>query len=243
MYDLDPLFTRIEAAIKASGEARPVFCTDADGTLWHGELGQVFLAWLADKQILEPQVVADFESRRARWETDAFAFATWVMAGLRERELREYAGYFVERFWKRHVYPEMAALVAAVERLGVEVWVLSASNRWVVEEAMSLVGLPRTRAIAMSVKVVRGLLTDQLDEPLLNREGKVEAIDRFIGRRPLFAAGNTLNDLPMLHAATAGAIMVNPSSLPSEELGTSPRAYAWQKGWEVLDLEWREDGA
>ncbi len=227
---------------EASVGTLPVICFDADGTLWDGESGQLFARWLVDKQVLPDDVMERYEELLAEDVTEAYAWLTSAMAGLRERELIEYAAYFVDRVWRTHLYPEMAALIAGLERLQTEIWILSASNRWLVEEAARNQGMDRARCIGMAVKVVQGVLTDSFDGPVVNREGKVEAIDAFIGRRPIFAGGNSVNDLPMLHAATAGAMLVNPSSEADASLGTSLRAYGYQRQWPVLDLERRVHG-
>jgi HAD superfamily phosphoserine phosphatase-like hydrolase len=246
---VDEILGAVAKAIETSGAAEdapaalPVICFDADGTLWDGESGQLFARWLVDKQVLPGDVMERYDELYAQNVTEAYAWLTSCMAGLREREVIEYAAYFVDRVWRTHLYPEMAALIAGLERQKTEIWILSASNRWLVEEAARNLGMDRARCIGMAVKVVQGVLTDSFDGPVVNREGKVEAIDAFIGRRPIFAGGNSVHDLPMLHAATAGAMLVNPSSEADPSLGTSLRAYGYQRQWPVLDLERRAHGA
>jgi phosphoserine phosphatase len=46
-----------------------------------------------------------------------------------------------------------------------------------------------------------GRLLPKLDGPLTFRAGKVEAIKKYIGIKPMFAAGDTDTDIEMLQAA------------------------------------------
>jgi phosphoserine phosphatase len=242
MDDRTPTILRLAEALKASGEPSPIVCTDADGTLWDGDAGVEFARWLVDKGALPQGVLEEYERRFVADVTGAYVFLTRAMAGQRERDVAEYAAYFVERVWRRRLFPEVVELVAGLERQGAAVWVLSASNRWIIEEAARWVGVSRSRVLGMSVKVDHGALTDELDGPALNGPGKLEAIDRFIGRRPVAVLGNSVHDLAMLEAATGAALLVNPSSHVDPALGTSLRALGYRNGWIVLDLEGRSDG-
>jgi phosphoserine phosphatase len=243
MVDTTPILDRLSEALKRSGEAGPVVCADADGTLWGGDSGIEFARWLVDKQALPQGLMEDFDRRLAADASGAYAFLTRALAGQREREITEYAAYFVERVWRRRLFTPMVELLGALDRLGAAVWLVSASNRWLIEEASRLVGVSRSRVLGMAVKVDHGVLTDELDGPLVNGPGKLEAIDRFIGRRPVVAFGNSVHDLAMLSAASGAAVLVNPPSHAEPALGTSLRAHGYRSGWEVLDLEGRSDGA
>lgn len=242
MDDLNPTLERLAEALKTSGEPSPIVCTDADGTLWDGDSGVEFARWLVDKQALPSGLLEDYERRFAVDATGAYAFLTRALAGQRERDVAEYAAYFVERVWRKRLYPPMAELLAGLDRLGAALWILSASNRWLIEEAARLVGVPRSHVLGMAVKVDHGVLTDELDGPAVNGPGKLEAIDRFIGRRPIVAIGNSVHDLAMLTAATGAVVLVNPSSQADPALGTSLRALGYRNGWTVLDFEGRNDG-
>ncbi len=243
MDDVTLVLDRLSDALRRSGEASPVVCADADGTLWDGESGIEFARWLVDKQALPQGLMEDFDRRLGEDASGAYAFLTRALAGQREREVVEYAAYFVERVWRRRPFPAMVELLAGLERLGAAVWVVSASNRWLIEEAVHLVGLSRSRVLGMAVKVDHGVLTDELDGPVVNGPGKLAAIDRFLGRRPVVALGNSVHDLDMLTAATGAVVLVNPPSHADPALGTSLRALGYQRGWEVLDLEGRPDVA
>jgi phosphoserine phosphatase len=236
MDDTTPILDRLADALKRSGEPAPVVCADADGTLWDGDSGIEFARWMVDKQALPQGLMEDYERRAAVDVTGAYAFLTRALAGQRERDVAEYAAYFVERVWRRRLFGPMVELLAGLDRLGAAVWIVSASNRWVVEEAARLVGVPRSRVLGMAVKVDHGVLTDELDGPALNGPGKLEANDRIIGRRPVVALGNSVHDVEMLTASTGAVVLVNPSSQADPALGTSLRAFGYRNDWAVLDL-------
>jgi len=238
MDEITAILRRVEEARATCPEGAPLACSDADGTLWDGELGVQFTEWLVGKQVLEPDVMDGYALRMTRDASDAYAFLTTSLAGLKEREVQEYAAYFVERIWKKRLFRETVAFLGALEKVGAQIWIVSASARWVVEAAVRPFGVPRTRVIGMAVDVEEGVLTDRLIEPAVNREGKVQAIERVIGRTPLVAVGNSVHDLAMLKAACL-AVLVNPSSQADPELGTSLRALGYREGWPVLDVEGR----
>jgi HAD superfamily phosphoserine phosphatase-like hydrolase len=95
----------------------------------------------------------------------------------------------------------MLDLMKGLADAGVEVWIVSASNHWVIAATGARVGLPVERTIAIRVDVEDGIVTGRLVHPIPCEEGKVDAIDRWIGRRPDLAVGDGLGDLAMLESS------------------------------------------
>lgn len=84
---------------------------------------------------------------------------------------------------------------------GIEVWICSATNIWTVREFAARYGVPRDRVIGNRVRVVDGVLTDELIEPVMFKEGKRAAIEREIGVRPTIVGGDSDTDFGMLEFA------------------------------------------
>jgi HAD superfamily phosphoserine phosphatase-like hydrolase len=214
------------------GEAAPgLACFDADGTLWAGDVGEAFLQHLVAEKVL-PDVWGEYERIVAEDPGAAYAFAVRVMAGLREEEVysraRDYfAGY------ERHVFPAMRALVSSLKERGHEIWLVSGSNRWLIEASAERLGLSPKNVIAQEVSVLGGVLTDQDRHPTIFGPGKVVAIDARIGRRPALAAGNSWSDAEMLDCATGVRLLVNPTRLTRSERDLS--SYGRERGWVVED--------
>ena len=115
----------------------------------------------------------------------------------------------ISRGIRRHV--QMHELSAAMERAGFEVWVVSATNQWTVEAfAERAFGVPRARVLGNRVaRGEDGVLTDKTLAPVLFREGKVEIIEREIGRQPAVVFGDSDTDLDMLRHASHLAVLVD----------------------------------
>jgi phosphoserine phosphatase len=142
---------------------------------------------------------------------------------LREEEMRRAAKAFFEARVAQNIFPEMLALVEELRHKGVEIWAVSSTNNWVIEEGMQRFGIPAERVLAARVEVKDGVVTDVLlDVP--TDEGKVAALDRAGVTRPDAVFGNSVHDAAML-AIARRAFPVNPTP------GLLERSA--QEGWPV----------
>ena len=123
-------------------------------------------------------------------------------------------------------YREMRQLIAALGEAGFEVWIVSATNAWTVRQFAPFFGVPRKRVLGNLVEVDGERLTATTRPPALFREGKVEIIEREIGRRPAFVAGDSVTDYEMLCRASELALVVD---CGDQKL----RHEARQRGWAV----------
>jgi HAD superfamily phosphoserine phosphatase-like hydrolase len=211
-----------------------LFATDADGTLWRDDLGEAFLqALIRERALASPEakgvdVWATYEARVAQDKARGYAWAVQIMSGMAEREIELRARAFAAQFVPSRLYPEMGALLVEAVARGVSPWIVSASNRWVVEAAAELLGLDRRRVIGMSTAVRGGILTDEIELPIVYGPGKAEALLRRAGAPPGLAAGDTENDQPMLDASALALLVLHPGK-------TSPALlrHARERGWLV----------
>jgi len=101
------------------------------------------------------------------------------------------------------IYEEMKDLLFHLDQRGFEIWVVSAGPQWVVEGAVTKhFAVKPGRVIGMRTKLADGKLTTEIEAPPTFRMGKVEAIDKRIGRKPLLAIGDSWSDADMLGNAT-----------------------------------------
>jgi phosphoserine phosphatase len=103
----------------------------------------------------------------------------------------------------------MAALVKKMRNIGVEIWAVSSTNRWVITEGLRDFGIPRERILAAEVRVKDGLITSEIvDVP--TDEAKAAALKRMGIPAPDTVFGNSIHDLAMLEIARR-PFPVNPS--------------------------------
>jgi HAD superfamily phosphoserine phosphatase-like hydrolase len=188
---------------------------DCDGTLWSGDSGFGFMAWSLEKGLVSRSTCDWVDSRYRDYlagtvsEVDMCGEMVQIYAGLREQELREAAARYVRKFVQQRIFAEMASLVAALKKAGVEIWAVSSTNKWVIAEGVRDLGIPEERILAAEVRVTDGLITSEiLDVP--TDEGKATALARAGLPHPDAVFGNSVHDLAMLQAAR-NAFPVNPS--------------------------------
>jgi HAD superfamily phosphoserine phosphatase-like hydrolase len=213
--------------------ARPIATFDWDHTSIQGDIQESILTWLDQRDAgRRMQIYHHLAATHGR--LPAYAYATEVVAGLYELEVRELTLQVVEDHLAKgglRFRPEMRDLMAALQRWGWDVWVVSASAEPVVQTIAQFYGIPADRVIGLKLSIAPdGLLLPVTEGPLTFRAGKVEAIDKFIGRRPTFAAGDTDTDIEMLQSARHVLLMDrgNPEAL----------AEAARLGWWVQPPGW-----
>jgi phosphoserine phosphatase len=213
------------AAVHALSPRIAVF--DCDGTLWSGDAGSAFMRWTIDRGLLSRGSIDWLDNRyRAylRGEVSELAICgemVQIYHGLREQEMRAAAAEFFSAQIEPNIFPEMLTLIRDLQSAGVDIWAVSSTCDWVVEEGVRRFVIPPTRVLSARVSVADGIVTDiLLDVP--TDEGKVASLARAGIAAPDAVFGNSIHDAAMLaiargpqdaHTATGapGAFAVNPS--------------------------------
>lgn len=129
--------------------------------------------------------------------------------GLREDEMRRAAKKFFASRIEPNIFPEMLELVAELRRKGVDIWAVSSTCNWVIEEGVRRFDIPADRVLAACITIREGLVTDLIcDVP--TDEGKVVSLARVGVTTPDAVFGNSVHDAAMLTIARR-AFPVNPS--------------------------------
>jgi phosphoserine phosphatase len=212
-------------------EPRPrVAVFDCDGTLWNGDAGVGFMNWSIATGLLRPAACAWIEERHRLYregkvsELAICGEMVQVYAGLRDDELRSAAARYFAAEVAAQIFPEMQALIADLCAGGTEIWAVSSTNDWVVEEGVRRFAIEPQRVRAACVRVEDGVITRELiDVP--TDEGKAQVLRRMGIPAPEAVFGNSIHDAAML-AMAQRAFPVNPTPALAE--------MAAQRGWAVF---------
>ncbi|HTF70834.1 MAG TPA: haloacid dehalogenase-like hydrolase [Edaphobacter sp.] len=202
---------------------------DCDGTLWSGDAGSSFMKWSIETGLVSRDAADWIDSRyRAYHRNEVSELAmcgemVQLYQGLREDELRRAAREFFSAKVERNIFPEMLDLIEKLRANRTEIWAVSSTNDWVIEEGVRRFGIPAERVLAARVDVKNGIITDVLrDVP--TDEGKVASLNRAGIHTPDAVFGNSVHDAAML-AIARRAFPVNPTVALLERSG--------QEGWAV----------
>jgi phosphoserine phosphatase len=165
----------------------------------------------------------------------AYPWAAFLLAGRRPDEIRQISAEVIEVELKRSLrstwikggppdnrpielrsglrpYEAMSRLIARMQAVGIDVWIVTASNRWTAAAyAERFLNLPPQRVIGITPRVVNGVIAAELDPdiPVTFGKGKTNAIRKLIGPRPVFAAGDTINQCEMLCMASSLRLVIH----------------------------------
>jgi phosphoserine phosphatase len=136
---------------------------DCDGTLWSGDAGSTFMKWSIDTGLVSRETTDWIDARYRgykRGEVSELAICGEMVQmyhGLREDEMRRAAREFFASQIEKNIFPEMLELVGELKAKGVEVWAVSSTNDWVIEEGVTRFGIGADRVLAARVQVVDGM--------------------------------------------------------------------------------------
>jgi phosphoserine phosphatase len=191
---------------------------DCDGTLWSGDAGSAFMHWSMDTKLISLDQIAWIKERYAGYknstvsEYDICGDMVTVYHGLTVDRLRTAAAQFFRDYIEPNIFPELSTLIAELQHNGCDIWAVSSTNNWVIEEGVRRFNIPADHVLAARVEVTDGIITDKLLH-VPTDEDKVEALRRIDVTAPDAVFGNSIHDAAMLSIArTNGAFPVNPST-------------------------------
>ena len=206
------------AAVLSREPAIAVF--DCDGTLWDGDSGYDFMVWSIEEGLVSRNASDWIDSRYRLYRAGTVSEVAMcgemvqIYDGLSEVEIRKAAAAFFKSRFATKTFPEMASLVASLTERKTDIWVVSSTNNWVIEEGIRQFGIPPTRVISARAKVVNGVITSTLlDVP--SGEGKAVSLIRAGIATPDVVFGNSIHDAAMLEIAQQ-AFPVNPTPALAE---------------------------
>lgn len=224
----DEVQERLSELARARPEGAVVF--DADGTLWSHDVGWMVFELAVERQAFKPasQPALRQEAERIGLEVDPTATASsiaesllgacrggmydhrevaemqvWAYVGYTEREFRELChDAFSTKGHEAGWHQEVLDLARWARRTGLQVGIVSASPRWVVEEATTELGFIPTEIEAGDPNLERGRIAVGMRHPLPYGPDKVIAGRRLLQSRPWLAVfGDSGFDVDMMNEA------------------------------------------
>jgi phosphoserine phosphatase len=188
---------------------------DCDGTLWDGDSGYEFMVWSIEEGIVSRNASDWIDSRYRLYlagsvsELAMCGEMVQIYDGLSELEVRRAAAAFFQSRFLHKIFPEMHSLAASLTQRGTEIWVVSSTNNWVIEEGVRTFNVPPSRVISARVAVAAGVITSKLiDVP--TGGGKARSLAQAGVVAPDVVFGNSVHDAAML-AVARQAYPVNPT--------------------------------
>ena len=117
-----------------------------------------------------------------RWIS--WPFNAQIYAGTRVADLDAFCVREYDRVYRKWYFASSVAMLRALEKAGVENYVVSASPELFVANAASTLPLPRERLRGIRVHLSAGFVTTQIVYPLPMGEGKVELVRELVLARP-----------------------------------------------------------
>jgi len=204
---------------------------DCDGTIWSGDAGERFFDWELKRGVVPDETVRRVRARHADYlagkvsEDDMCGEMVTLHKGLREENVLELAREFFKQNFAGQIFPEIKELIERLQETGCDVWAVSSTNEWVIQEAMGWVGIDPRKILAAAVAVENGIITDRLTR-VPSGPGKPKAILAEIGEVQDVGFGNSRWDVDMLTLARF-PVAVN----PNPDLEKLARERAWTVYW------------
>lgn len=209
---------------------------DADGTLWSGDIGDDLFHAIVEgdairdegKEAIEREAraagvrVGPTVSDTARAIEAAYLaggypeerfleLTAWALAGSTAREVDAFCRDVLARAkLSERVQPETIAVMDRLRGAGVEIMVVSASPRALVELSVASFGVEASHVVATTPIFEDGVMLPEVVRPIPYGPGKVFALRALESRRALLAGfGDNHFDAPMLREAEI-AVAVRP---------------------------------
>lgn len=186
---------------------------DADKTLWGDDLGEAFFRWLIEnKKLLNidytQDIYAEYEKKLAIDRQEGYTWIVGLMAGLPEVELKKWSADFFKQAFVQKIYHPQKTLISSLQKKGIPVWIVSASNRWIIEAGAAWLNVPASNVIGIDLLVDKGILTNQVKQPVTYKQGKILALQQRTQLPILLASGDSVGDQQLLEQAVKLSLLI-----------------------------------
>jgi HAD superfamily phosphoserine phosphatase-like hydrolase len=190
--------------IRGSHAETPVAALDFDRTCLVGDVSEYLLRLIDERT--GRGLVDEYEAQCRQDLRSAYVrLVSTLIGGRTEAEARGMALEALsigERRGHLEIREPIRELVWALHRHGWDVWIVTASPEVLVQALAERMGIHPDRVVGMRSPLGGdGRYAPIVTDPITFREGKVEALRAAAGRDPVFAAGDSGSDAPLLGTA------------------------------------------
>ncbi len=122
------------------------------------------------------------------------------------------------------LYHEMVDLLGVLENHGFSSWIVSSSNVYIVRALARRIGFPEERVLGIELQTQGGRYTDRIMEPVPIGEGKLELFLDTVGRSPVLAMGNSMNDYELMENCEGLSLVIDQGD---EEIAARAEEHGW----------------
>jgi phosphoserine phosphatase len=223
-------YTTAEFETSVLSHSPSIAVFDCDGTLWSGDAGYGFMVWSIDQGLVSRNASDWIDAQYRLYltgdvsEEQICGEMVQLYADLHEDEIRRAAAEYFRQHIEPHIFPELRSLVEKLQARGADIWAVSSTNNWIVEEGVRRFNITVDRVLSARVRINDGRITsDLIDVP--TDEAKAVALRKVGIAHPDAVFGNSIHDEAML-AIARRAYPVNPSPALAEISG--------RRGWTVF---------
>lgn len=212
-FNLSQIQKKIDQALLNAKNPTAVF--DADGTLWDHDVGSGFFKYQIANQLLGSLDKKSLEEHSAQYfdlttRHKALLRLAQINKGVRLSTLRGWIKDYLKSISPIAFIPEQIELIKYLQSKNIEIFVVTASLKWLIEEATSSLGIAIKNCIGVSTKIQDGVVTDiQSGEITWGDEKLTEFLKHTNGVKPLLSSGNSMGDLALLKNASCVSLAIS----------------------------------
>lgn len=199
----------------------PIAVFDADGTLWPVDMGIGFFHYQINNKLLPSLTKESLEEHRAEYENlktrhQALLWLAQINKGVPFATFKKWTKNYIRDVSPIPFIPEQVELINYLQKKNVKVFVVTASLKWVVEEAVASLGISAEQCIGVKTEIHDEVITDiPLGEITWGDKKLIQLLKQTSGVKPLLASGNSMGDLALLENASHVSLAI--SKTPKEE--------------------------
>ena len=221
-------------------QGRKLAVFDGDGTVFgqapHYLADECLYMYAADHPERKPGII-DKMKTQSNVSLPYVQNRVHYLSGLTLEEVRNLGDACFRKHYSNKIYRPMKELIGILMDNGFEVWVVTASPEAMYQKFLSReLGIPITNVVGVKSVIKKGVITDQMVQPVPQDHGKMYAIETFVQDRPQLVAGNSRGDKEMIQYSSGLKIMVNPDRHVARDQDMSMADYAKKHNWLTIDI-------